>query len=400
MTVVAIIAEYNPFHSGHKYQIEKIREEFGDDTAIIAIMSGNYTQRGEVAFAPKGVRAECAVLGGVNLVLELPFPYSSSSAEFFASAGVSIANALGIVDYLSFGSECGDVNLIAKAAEASLKEEYSLAFASLGVNKALGYPERSELALRKIGSDIDFKFTPNNILAMEYIKALMRLDSKIKPHTVHRDGASYSSDTVENKAHQSAMAIRTLARKNDASYLDYLPDACRDVIASAEAAGELPADGGRISTAVISKFRLNPSSDSCDYHDAGDGLYNRLRSASFETNDISSLLELSETKNYTKARIRRAMWNIFFGVTSSDVKTPPLYTQVLAMDKIGMLLLKNARKCDVFRILTKPSDFKDFTDEQKRQKNLSDSADSVFELTKPTPKSGKSALRFTPYIKK
>ena len=112
MKVVAIISEYNPFHNGHKYQIDKIREELGEDTAIIAIMSGNYTQRGETAIVDKTIRAKAACLCGVNLVLELPFPFCSSSAEFFASAGVRIADRLSIVDYLAFGSESGDISLL------------------------------------------------------------------------------------------------------------------------------------------------------------------------------------------------------------------------------------------------------------------------------------------------
>jgi predicted nucleotidyltransferase len=213
-------------------------------------------------------------------------------------------------------------------------------------------------------------------------------------------GASYTSESIESSAHQSAMAIRHGIMNSDVSYFEYLPEECRQILNDARESGDLPCDCERISSAIITKLRLNPSVDAYGYHDANDGLYNRLKSASFEANDISSLLELSETKNYTRARIRRAMWSIFFGVTSSDVKTLPAYTQILAMDKTGMLLLKNARKCDEFRILTKPSSFDDFTDLQKKQKQISDWSDSVFELTKPQPKSGRSALKFTPYIKK
>ena len=110
MKIAAIIAEYNPFHNGHKYQLDKLRELLGEDTAIISVMSGNYVQRGEIAIADKTVRARAAVDAGVNLVLELPFPYSMASAEFFASAGVHIITSLGIVDYLVFGSESGDID--------------------------------------------------------------------------------------------------------------------------------------------------------------------------------------------------------------------------------------------------------------------------------------------------
>ena len=124
MKIAAIITEYNPFHNGHEYQIKKTREILGEDTAIIAIMSGNFTQRGEPAIADKLVRARAAVECGVDLVLELPFPYSMTSAEFFARSGVRIAAKLGIVDYLVFGSECGDIELLSEIAENMMSESF------------------------------------------------------------------------------------------------------------------------------------------------------------------------------------------------------------------------------------------------------------------------------------
>ena len=164
MKTVAIISEYNPFHSGHKYQIDKIREKFGKDTAIVAVMSGNYTQRGEVAFFSKGARAKAAVLSGVNLVLELPFPFSSSSAEIFAKSGVKIAESIG-ADYLSFGSESGNLEELLSVADAMSSPEFSEVFAELGDNKALGYPERLEKAYEKVSSS-SFAFSSNNILSV------------------------------------------------------------------------------------------------------------------------------------------------------------------------------------------------------------------------------------------
>ena len=156
----------------------------------------------------------------------------------------------------------------------------------------------------------------------------------------------------------------------------------------------------KISSAFISYLRLNPPSQNEEIHDAKDGLYNRLYNESFKANDISTLLLRTETKNYTRARIRRALLNVFFGVTSSEIKTLPLYTQILAMDTIGMQILKKTRKSREIQILTKPSDFKNFNEVELRQKALSDRADSIFELTKPIPKDGASSLTFTPFVKK
>jgi len=398
MVTVAIISEYNPFHSGHKYQIDKIREQFGDDTAIVAIMSGNFTQRGEVAFAPKEVRAKTAVLSGVNLVLEIPFPFSASSAEFFARSGVKIADYIG-ADYLSFGSESGDIDSLAEASSVMLSKEYREEFAILSKNKALGYPERCEMAYRKV-SEKPFSFSSNNILALEYIKAINELGSDLIPHTIKRNGAEYDSCEIEKSQHQSAMALRGAFRDDDFTAVKFLPEEAKDVILYSKDNGDLPCDISRISSAFISYLRLNPPSDNEEIHDAGDGLYNRLYNESFKANDISTLLLYTESKNYTRARIRRALLNVFFGVTSSDLKTLPMYTQILAMDTVGMQILKKTRKSDDFQILTKPSDFKHFNVLQLRQKSLSDRADSIFDLTKPVPKSGASSLTFTPYVKK
>ena len=177
MKIAAIITEYNPFHNGHQYQIDKARELLGEDTAIIAIMSGNFTQRGELAIADKTVRAKAAVECGVNLVLELPFPFSMSSAEFFARSGVRIANKLGVVDYLIFGSELGYTEELTRVAENMLTAEFSNKADELiksSENKSSGHPKLLEEAYNSLYPDklnSDF-FTANNILALEY-KALM-----------------------------------------------------------------------------------------------------------------------------------------------------------------------------------------------------------------------------------
>ncbi|MBQ3016923.1 MAG: nucleotidyltransferase family protein [Clostridia bacterium] len=399
MVTVAIISEYNPFHLGHEYQIKKIREKFGKDTAIVSIMSGNFTQRGEIAIMPKGERAKCAVLGGVNLVLELPFPFSSSSAELFAKSGVAIANALGVVDYLSFGSECGEIDLLYKAAEIYLSSDFKREFEKLSGDKSLGFPARLELAYKAVAGSSEISFTPNNILSIEYIKALIESESTIKPHTVKRCGAAYNDVDFVEGSYQSASAIRNALIVSDEGALNFVTAECRKIIEDAKINGELPCDISKLSSAFISKLRLNSSVQREDYHDAHDGLYNRLYNLSFEANDITSLLKLSETKSYTNARIRRALLNIFFGVTSSDVKMLPRFTQVLGMDSVGMKILKRVKETE-FRILTKPSAYDNFDDDTMKQKLVSDKADSIFELTKPIPKHGRSALTFTPFIKK
>ena len=401
---VAIISEYNPFHSGHEHQIKSIREAFGADTEIIAIMSGNYTQRGEIAVADKYLRAEWAVRCGVNLVLELPFPYSMSSAEIFARAGVSIIKSLNIVDAISFGSESGDPIELQKIALNMLKDEYKAAFSELKESeeaKNLGYPAMCEEAYKRAFSEEPCILSePNNILALEYIKAIIELNANLKIHTIKRLGAGYLSKTITKDLHQSAMSIRESLSNGDKSYIKSLPEAMRESFDSALTASEFPTDENKLSSAIISHFRLNTRDDDKFIFDARGGLYNRLKNASVEAADIKSLVSITETKKFTNARIKRALFYSFFGVTSSDVKVLPSFSLVLAFDKKGRALLKSIKMKSDFPLITKPSATDSLPELAMKQKRLLERADSVFQLTKPKSVSGADALRRTPFVKK
>ena len=404
MKVAAIISEYNPFHNGHEYQIKKLRELLGEDTAVIAIMSGNFMQRGEVAVADKTIRARAAVECGVNLVLELPFPFSMSSAEFFAKSGVKIASEIGVVDYLVFGSESGNIGELSDIASITTSEEYSLTLEALSSNpeyKDYGYPELCQIALSKIyGKDIPREYlSPNNILAIEYIKAINALSSSITPLTVRREGAGYLDILNPMAQFQSASAIREELAVGNISALDYVPEKAKEIYLEAIQNGKMPADASLLDYSVISSFRLNSTAHDVDIHDAAGGLYNRLCEMSAEATSISSLMSMTDTKKYTKARIRRAIWNTYFGVTSSDVRALPSYTQVLAMDQIGRSVLKRIKKVSDFAVITKPSSYKDLGDVVIKQKELSGKADSIYSLTLKNPNSGRFSLTFTPYVK-
>ena len=405
MKVAAIISEYNPFHNGHKYQIDKIREIVGEDTAVVAIMSGNFTQRGEIAIADKTLRAKAAVDCGANLVLELPFPFCMSSAEFFAKSGVKIACELGIIDYLVFGSESGDIGELSDIAATMSSGEYHLVLDSLINNenyKDYGYPELCEIALTEVYGKEPSKelLSPNNILAIEYIKAISLFQCRISPLTIKREGAGYLDYFNPMAQFQSATAIREELSFSAETAFDYVPEIAKDIYNDAIANGKLPADVTKLDAAVISFFRLNSPEGNTDIQDAMGGLYNRLCDMSAEATSIHSLTSMTETKKYTKARIRRAIWNSFFGVTSSDVRELPCYTQVLAMDDTGRSLLKRIKKISDFPVITKPSSYKDFDGKVIKQKELSNKADSVYGLTLSEANSGRFPLTFTPYVKK
>ena len=402
--IVGIISEYNPFHNGHLYQIEKIREEFGQDTAIVSVMSGNYVQRGSIAIADKALRSKCAVLAGVNLVLELPFPFSMSCAEIFAKSAVHIMNSLGCVDVLSFGSENGNIEQLTGIARAMLSDEYYALMKELSVDEkhtGLSYPKMCELALKRLDSNnVGVEFTPNNILALEYIKALISSDSNIKPHTIARKNSSFSEESIIEGNIQSAAAIRSAISVKDITALEYVPNSSKKAILDAVKSGDFPCDEEKIAPAIISSFRLNSSTTSEQIQDAAHGLYNRLKDISFETNTIYDMVISAESKRFTRSRIRRAIYNSYLSVTSSHVSELPAYTQLLALDEIGRGILKSIRKQRAFPIITKPSDFTEYGEVVTRQKQMSDRADSVFQLTKPVAKDGNLGMRFTPYVKK
>lgn len=396
MKVVGIIAEYNPFHLGHKYQIDKIREIYGDDTTIVAVMSGNLTQRGEIAIFDKADRAKAAVMCGVNLVLELPFPYSCSGAEYFAKAGVSILDALKVVDILSFGSECADISKLEEAA--SILE--SAALQKSETHDAKGYAEKCEELYNSKAENNENIFSPNNILGIEYIKAIKRTGSSIAPTTIKREGDGYLANDIESSL-PSAMAIRSKLMSDDYSALDYTPKDAKSVLLSAIQEGRAPCTSQKLDSAIISSLRLNTSKGSAKkIHDADGGLYNRILTTSLNANSISSLTELAKTKKYTTARIRRTVWYAYFGVTSSEVKSKPSYTQILAMDAKGAALLKRIKKLSCFPVLTKPSALGALSPKALKAKKKADRVDSVLQLTKPHFVRGDDGLRFSPFVKK
>ena len=402
MATVAIIAEYNPFHNGHKYQIDEIRREFGNDTKIIALMSGNYTQRGDIAILDKSLRAKMAVDSGINLCIELSFPFSMASAEIFARSGVKILNAIGVVDYLSFGSESGDLDELYRTAKLMLSEEYQAALKNVmnGDNKAKGYPEQCELALKSVSDGYrTVAPSPNNILALEYIKALIETKSTIKPHTIKREGAGYNDNIDPKTQLQSATAIRELIIRRDVSAEKYIPYTAFSTLYDAIQAGEAPCYTTTISSLIIAHLRRIDISSIGHLHDLNDGLLYRLKDASFKTNNIETLVKLTTTKKFTTARIKRAIWYSYFGVTSSEILSLPEYTQLLALDTDGRDLLKRIKKLSDFPILTKPSRLNSLSEKALLQKARSDEADSIYHLSHPTFVDGAVSVRFTPYVK-
>jgi predicted nucleotidyltransferase len=358
MRVCGVIAEFNPFHNGHKYLLEKIREKGFD--YIVAVMSGNFVQRGETAFLEKHLRTEQALLNGVDLVVELPLPYAVSSAEKFATGSVSILDSLGIVDSLCFGSECGDIAVLLKIAEIDSKGKIS-EYLKDGITYASAF---EKLVENELGADYSAVLSePNNILAIEYIKALNRLESDIKPITVKRVGASHNSMKPEGD-YCSASFIRENAGINNIS--DYLPDTAYEIIKKATEEKLCPVFLENNERAVLSFLRKCDKDYFSLLPDISEGIENRLYSAIREACSLEELYSLIKTKRYTLTRIKRLVLNAYLGVTSDYYDSLPPYIRVLGFNEKGRSVLKEAKEYSKKPVYSLASDFSSSEYEAKK----------------------------------
>ena len=402
MKTVAVISEYNPFHLGHAYQFNEIRRTFGEDTAIVAIMSGSFVQRGDVAAFGKFDRAEAAVRAGASLVLELPFPFSCASAEHFALAGVSLANDLGVIDALSFGSECGDVSLLSDLAEKMNDPAFLRFFREALRDKAkkdVGYARVLEESLLTFYGQAPQVKTdlPNNILAISYISAIKRLRSSILPHTVLRNGTD--EDGPETARFAGATHLRALLAKEPEAILPHVPESTHPTVLRALECGTAPADIERLAGALLGYFRLADGKTLASFAECGGGVAGLLKKTAHSATSFSEWVAASVSKKYTASRIRRAILSSYFGVTPDALKSKPLYTQVLAMDERGKAVLAHIRKQTKISVLTKPADLHKLSPEARKQAECSYRADSVYALSTPKPQGADAFLRVCPYRK-
>lgn len=358
--ITSIISEYNPFHNGHKYQIQKARKQGA--THIAAIMSGNVVQRGDVAIYSKHYRAKQAVLNGADLVIELPAPFCISSAEGFAKSGVYIADALGS-DSLCFGCECDDLNVLLKAAEFSkgLLESNEKSKVTETVKKLLkegnSYPAAlSKTAKMLAGNQVAEVFDgPNNVLAIEYLKALE--NTKINPMPILRRGAGHNDETV-NGDFASASKIRELLKNGllDESLLPYSADyEIRDIRNMEK--------GILFSLIKMGKKNLK------EVPDCNNDLADRIVKAIKTSKSYDELILNTKTKAFTLARIRRVIMYAVLGIKKSDFELTP-YARVLALNDRGTEILSHAKKLEKIDISTSLKELEVKSENNKRLAEL------------------------------
>ena len=342
MVAAGIVAEYNPFHNGHAYQIETTRA--AGATHIVAVLSGNFVQRGGPACAPKSVRAYAAIACGADLVLELPLPYAMATAERFAAGAVGLLGALGCVDVISFGSECGDLALLAKAAEA-ICSPYCSDYTKNLLESGVTYARARQKAVEQLyGQQIaEVLSSPNNTLAVEYLRQIALQKLRIAPFTVTRGGARHDSGKADGKTASAALLRNLLDLEGIESIAPYVPAPALQIYRAAAAAGRMPFDSHSLNTAVLAHLRMMEKDAFSRLPDiSSEGLDNRLHDAVRSSVSLDDLLARTKTKRYTLARIRRLVWHAFLGTDAALMRLPPPYIRVLAFNRRGMELLSAA----------------------------------------------------------
>ncbi len=330
MKIAAVVAEYNPFHFGHKYHLEQTRN--AGASHIVCVMSGNYVQRGEPAFYDKFMRARAAVENGADLVIELPVPWAIGGAQSFARGAVSLVKAMGNVDMLSFGCENGDV----AALEEISRLVYSADFkGSLEKHLASGvtFATARQMAVADLSGEESARLlaSPNNILATEYIAAADYLNAKIDFFGVKRLGDGYNESAISGNGFASASAIRAkIARNEDASA--YSPMKLN---------GDY-ADLTNVQSAVLYKLRTMSPQEISLLPDVSEGLENRIYSAARKAKSLDELFEAVKTKRYTMARLKRIILSAFLGISAEQASGLPPYIRVLACNGNGKEILKTA----------------------------------------------------------
>lgn len=323
MKIVGIIAEYNPFHNGHLYQINKAKESTGADHVVI-VMSGDYVQRGTPAIIPKHLRAQMALMAGASAVIELPVCYATGSAEYFASGAASILHSLGCIDSLCFGSECGYIETLKKIALVLLDEPESYRHAlQLALRCGHSFPYARQLALKEYFKDISPDIIsdqvlekPNNILGIEYMKALLQMNSPIKPYTIQRIVSGYH-DSALTETYSSASAIRNRLKEEDFSSLEgQMPEECIQILRESWK-NSAPVYADDFSLLLKHCLLQNNAVELTQYADVSAELANRMIKNQNDFISFDQFCDILKTKETTYTRISRALLHILLGITES-----------------------------------------------------------------------------------
>lgn len=377
--VLGIIAEYNPFHNGHLFHLNESKKLTGSSYTV-AIMSGNFAQRGNTSIIDKWSKAKSAIECGVDLVIELPVLYSTSSAENFAEGAIKILDSLKVVDYLSFGAETADINLLNNIATVLNEEpkEYK-SLLSEELKKGLSYPKARENALMIYLNDIkkysNVLSSPNNILGIEYIKALKKYNSIIQPIAMPRHESGHNDLNYHGNI-ASSTAIRNITKNNGFDILrNLMPEPSYTNLIKNIKVGHVVPDLSVFEKEIIFNLRKMSIYDISQLPDVSEGLEFAIKNAANSCNSLVELLNIIKSKRYTQTRIQRILLYSLLGITKKDIaiskKTQP-YVRVLGFNEKGKYLISEVAKANPkLNIITS---VKKFTD-----KNLNRNLKSMLE---------------------
>ena len=351
--VLGIVCEYNPFHNGHLYHLTESKKITQSDYSI-AIMSGNFTQRGDVSIVDKWSKTKMAIENGIDLVIELPILYSISSAENFANGAIKILNSLGIVDFISFGSECDDISILNDIANVLCAEpdEYKTLL-SHELSRGVSFPKAREKALMMYLNDVrrfaNVLSAPNNILGIEYLKALKRQNCRIEPVCVKRKSSNHSDNTISDYSEfSSATAIRNACLSNSFDKIkNVMPESAFEILNDNIKKGNYVSNISNFDKEIIYTLRKMSTDEIANLPDVSEGLEFALKNAANSCNSVIELLSMVDSKRYTKTRIQRILLYAILGITKKDMQTSrniKPYVRVLGFNDKGRGILSEISK--------------------------------------------------------
>lgn len=368
MKTVGLITEYNPFHNGHAYHIEKAKMLTGADRVIV-VMSGDFVQRGAPAVMPKHLRAESALLSGASLIIELPVCFATGSAEYFAQGSISLLNQLGCIDSICFGSECGDLHLLKEIAQILADEpiEYQTALKQ-ALKEGASFPAARQEALN-IYSDkySEILASPNNILGIEYLKALAKIHSKMEPFTIKRIGTGYHDMDIDGQF-SSATAIRSdiyqLADVNSSSeslplthIQTQVPSSCHELMKK-NYQTRYPVKADDFSLLLKAKLLSETAGSLSHYLDMSPELANRILRLRNDYLSFEQFCDLLKTKELTRSRISRSFIHVLLGITNdwlTAMKAPAPYARILGFRRDHADLLGILKRTSDIPLITSPA---------------------------------------------
>lgn len=382
--ILGIVTEYNPFHNGHLYHLETSKQHT-QSHGVVAIMSGHFTQRGEPAIADPWTRASWALQCGVDLVIELPTVFATSSAPYFAHGAISVLNALNCIDSICFGSESGDINQLislqnllntgADELNSQIKNNASRSF-SVQRSEHLASKGQSDSALSKA----------NDILGLAYLDALNRTNSEILPTTIHRLIAGYHDESITNNI-ASATAIRkVLQNDGSAKTLSHTLPKCTFDYFNNLSVNEIGPNNSLWQEWCLFYLRQTSLEQLSQVHDMADGLAQRMKQAATESNSYATFEERLKTKIFTNGRLKRVMAKMLLGISKQDLQndclTPPTYIRILGFNETGRQILNQASP--TLPIITNGKHFRPDTPLAKRQWEIDCLAADLYALLSNT----------------